>query len=127
MAKVWGLIRDAIVDAFRTLCYFIKVNLRYIANMLEFALPYMMFYVGLSLDEFWVPELFVPIAMFISIYLFRYSAERLGVGNRIPPIPNKRFTHVDEDGEVSIENDRLQELILYTADLEDWFERKNVL
>ncbi|MBR6605785.1 MAG: hypothetical protein IKK92_07965 [Prevotella sp.] len=95
--------------------------------MLEFALPYMMFYVGLSLDEFWVPELFVPIAMFISIYLFRYSAERLGVGNRIPPIPNKRFTHVDEDGEVSIENDRLQELILYTADLEDWFERKNVL
>lgn len=127
MAEILNLFIDAILDALRAFGYFIKCNLRYMANVFEFILPYMMFSVGLSMDEFWVEELLIPIAMFTSIYLLRYSAERLGVGNKIPPIPNKRFTQVDDDGEVSIENSRLQELILYMADLEDWMERKNVL
>lgn len=44
------------------------------------------------------------------------------------PIPKKRFTEVDEEtGMVSIERDRLQELFIYTADLEDTFERKGML
>ena len=37
------------------------------------------------------------------------------------------FTEVDDYGEVSIPNNRIQELILYLADLEDWLERKGLL
>lgn len=44
------------------------------------------------------------------------------------PVPNERFTVVDEDNDmVSIDNDRLQEMLLYVADLEDTLERKGVL
>lgn len=38
------------------------------------------------------------------------------------PLPSKRFTEEMEDGEVRIDKERLQELILYMADLEDYFK-----
>lgn len=38
------------------------------------------------------------------------------------PVPGKRFTEDRGDGEVTIEYARLQELILYMDELEDWLE-----
>ena len=38
------------------------------------------------------------------------------------PIPVKRFTTESRDGEVTIENNRLQEMIIYVCDVEDWLE-----
>ena len=51
---------------------------------------------------------------------------RAGKGASIP-MPSKRFTEVDGDGEVTVEQSRLTELILYTADLEDWFAKRGML
>lgn len=71
-------------------------------------------------------ELLIPIVVFIMIYLVNSYANKIGKGITIP-VPDKRFTEVDDDGEVSVENRRIQELLLYTADLEDWLERKGML
>ena len=40
---------------------------------------------------------------------------------------NRPRINYDDYGEVSIPNNRIQELILYLADLEDWLERKGLL
>ena len=63
---------------------------------------------------------------FITSNLLRSYANKIGKGTTIP-VPDKRFTEVDDYGEVSIPNNRIQELILYLADLEDWLERKGLL
>lgn len=71
-------------------------------------------------------ELFIPIVVCVIIYYLRSYANKIGKGTTIP-VPEKRFTEVDDYGEVSIPNNRIQELILYLADLEDWLERKGLL
>lgn len=110
---------------------FIKNNLRMFANILNLLMPYTMYFVGhyvcetfgyMELGE----ELLIPLGFMLVIYYLRSSANKLGKGITIP-VPNERFTQVDEDGEVSMENRRIQELLLYTADLEDWLERRGLL
>ena len=122
-----NLLKEVLRDTWFGVAYFIRSNLRHIANIIEFALPYCMFYAGMNNNLNVVLALLGPIIVFLGIHIIRSLADKLGTGNRIPPVPGKRFTQVDDDGEVSIENDRIQELILYLADLEDWMERKNIL
>lgn len=38
------------------------------------------------------------------------------------PVPAERFTHYEGDGEYTMEQARISELVLYMAELEDWFE-----
>ena len=71
-------------------------------------------------------EIFIPVLVMFIVYFLRSLANKLGTGD-IVPVPVKRFTIEGEDGEISIENNRIQELILYLADLEDYLERKGFL
>lgn len=115
---------DAIVD-------FLKNNLRNFATALRVVLPYLMFFVGqLVMKErerisvgF---ELFIPIAFAIAIYVFHFIANKINKGISIP-VPRERFTEVHDDGEVNVEKERLHELILYVADIEDWLQRRGFL
>lgn len=121
------IILEIVKDTLRNISYFIESNLRSFAKILNFALPYVMYMLGqhtykIKLNE----ELLIPIVVFIMIYLVNSYANKIGKGITIP-VPDKRFTEVDDDGEVSVENRRIQELLLYTADLEDWLERKGML
>lgn len=120
-----------ILDVCYALCYFIESNLRNFARILNLVLPYLMYLIGQYVYEdrgnFAIgSEIFIPIIFCMIIYYIRSYANKIGKGTTIP-IPNERFTEVDDDGEVSIENNRIQELILYLADLEDWLERKGLL
>lgn len=121
------LIKEILSDISVATRYFIKRNLGGFANTLEVILPYLMFWIGLHAYSFLDWALIIPVVMLFYIYCLRAAADKLGTGNKIPPIPAKRFTRVDEDGEVSIEYDRIQEVLLYLGDLEDWLERKNML
>lgn len=105
--------------------YFFKINLRYISYVLILVLPYAMYFLGLN-DVKTGIELVIPICCLILSYCIKEAADRSNVGNRIPT-PKERFSKVDEFGEVQIENSRLEELILYVADLEDWLERKGLI
>lgn len=122
---------EVIFDAFYAFADFVKNNLLMFSNALNLIVPYMTYFIGqyvaFERKEIAVGgEIFVPLIFLIIIYYMKCIANKLGKGTTVP-IPDRRFTHVDEDGEVSIENKRIQELILYLADLEDWLERKGLL
>ena len=126
--KVTGAIIHDIVQAIH---YFITNNLRNFAQILNFILPYIMYVIGqkVCLERGKIAfggEIFIPIIFCVITYYIRSYANKIGKGTTIP-VPEKRFTEVDDDGEVSIRNNRIQELILYLADLEDWLERKGLL
>lgn len=119
------------VEAFYEVLYFVQVNMKYMATIVEIALPYCMYMLGqnLAMERGSIEvggEIFVPILCMVVIYYTKELANKSGKGNTIP-IPKKRFTEVDEDGEVSVENSRIQELLLYVADIEDYMERKRWL
>lgn len=122
---------EIILDVVRAAAYFITHNLRNLARLLNLILPYAMYFIGQRVyadrGQFAVGfELFIPIIVCVIIYYIRSYANKIGKGYTIP-VPDKRFTQIDDYGEVSISNNRIQELILYLADLEDWFERKGLL
>lgn len=133
MKSVLNIIIEVTTETLYGIRYFIKSNLQNFATILNTALPYAMFYIGqgvaLREDKLSVfnPEIaIIPLFIFILIFYIKSTANKLGKGTTVP-IPDKRFTEVKDDGEVSIENGRVQELILYLADLEDWLERKGLL
>lgn len=131
MAKFFDIVLEVTIDALCNFAYFVKNNLTNFANILNLILPYVMYFVGQyivykreNISIGW--EICIPIFFVVTIYYMRSAANKMGKGITIP-IPDKRFTKVDDDGEVSIEHKRVQELLLYTADLEDWLERKGLL
>lgn len=132
MITLFEIIKEITYDAFYGFAYFIKINLVAFANVLNFVIPYLMYFVGvyvangkISIDVIGY-EILIPLGFAIVIHYLKGTADKLGRGTKIP-VPEARFTSVDGDGEASIENNRIQELILYMADLEDWMERKGLL
>lgn len=69
-------------------------------------------------------EVFVPIILVITGFILKSYARVSGNDHVDLPVPYRRFTQVDDDnGQVDVDYNRVQEMILYMADLEDWFER----
>lgn len=131
MKKIFRIIVEITVDALNNIKYFIESNLRNFAKALNIVLPFMMYFIGkfVVVDRNNTAiggEIFVPFVFFVIIYYLKSTANRLGKGITVP-IPNERFTKTEDDGEVTIEYSRIQELILYVADVEDWLERKGLL
>ena len=131
MKRFVEIMFEITIDAFNNVLYFIKNNLMVFATTLNTIIPYIMYIIGqqvmMDRNKFTVGgEIFVPLVFAIIIYYLRSTANKMRKGITIP-LPDKRFTTVDDDGEVSIENKRVQELILYMADLEDWLERRGML
>lgn len=69
------------------------------------------------LNMFWLTVLAQATCLLLSKYLKYSEVEDTGF-----PVPAKRFTSESRDGEVSIEKSRLQEMILYVSEVEDWLE-----
>lgn len=70
-----------------------------------------------SMNMFWLTVLAQSVCFITSKYLKYSEVEDNGF-----PVPTKRFTTESRDGEVTIENSRLQEMIIYVCDVEDWLE-----
>lgn len=107
-------------QAFRNMSYYIYALLRFLS-------PYAMLLAGLYFNdygnEFWSWMIFVaPALLEFVLYFLKTYANKIGKGNTVP-VPRYRFTMCSSDGEVSVENDRLQELLLWVADVEDYIER----
>ena len=112
---------ELIQDFFRML----KNGIPIFSIILKASIPYMMYYFG-KYEPNKIYWLFLPMVVwFVTIVLDRL-AEKTGKGKNIP-VPIKRFTEEDSDGEVSIEQSRLQEMILYVNDVEDYLERHHLI
>ena len=126
-----NIIIDITLDVFYNILNFVKTNLTRFANIINFVIPFIMYFIGqqIAIDEGqlvineWI---IIPLFSFVCIFYIKSIANRIGKGIDVP-IPEKRFTNVSDDGEVNVEYNRVQELILYMADLEDWLERKGLL
>ena len=116
-----------ITEMMWSIVYYLKNNLFAIMCLIQGILPMIALIVGFKLDTDYVPAC-VIILIFIqsAVSYTKKLMESMGKGNDVP-VPRKRFTTVDEDGEVTVRVDRTQELILYVCDLEDYLERKGKL
>ena len=123
--KFIRITKEILIDAYYTIIYVAEKNINNLSNMLLFCLPYIMYFLGkgkIEINKYTT----IPIVMFLVIMFLKTYANKIGKGSTIP-IPERRFTEVDEDGEVSVEVSRTQELLLWTADVEDWLHRKGLL
>lgn len=131
MKNITKIVVDITHDVLANIAYFIKNHLTSIANLVTLISPYIMFFIGqntaIKAGKVHVNiMIIIPILFAIISFYLKSIANKIGKGVDVP-LPDRRFTQVDDDGEVSIENSRLQELLLYTADLEDWLERKGLM
>ena len=123
--KFIRITKEILIDAYYTIIYVAEKNINNLSNMLLFCLPYIMYFLGkgkIEINKYMI----IPAVMFLIIMFLKTYANKIGKGSTIP-IPERRFTEVDEDGEVSVEVSRTQELLLWTADVEDWLHRKGLL
>lgn len=117
------MIHSIFIDAINKLLYWLHSNLVNISNVLEFICPYIMvsLYINSRTGRFLVWLL--PPFFWLVAYVLKEIANKTGKGLSIPK-PIKRFTEVSEDGEITIPMDRVEELIVFMYDLEEWYERK---
>lgn len=116
--------------------YFIDENSFNFACIINGLIPLITFTIGYYIDnksvtmiEFILLLLLVififTVLTFASSYLKAY-ANKIGKGEELP-VPSERFTTEDEFGEVFVNVDRMQEMILYVADVENHLKRKGFL
>lgn len=119
------------VEMFNTTTYVLSTSIFPLSKILVFILPYLMLLVGLTVYKdsglgMKVFFLVIPVLISLFSYFLKSLANKIGKGET-PPVPVKRFTSDDGDGEVSVEHSRLQELLLFVFDYEEWLERKGYL
>lgn len=131
MKRLWDLIVLVIVEILYEVLYFIEDNLNNFGRLIEILLPYGMLILGGICykqrgELAFGAEIFIPVLVLLVAYFFKGLANKIGKGDTFP-VPQNRFTSVDEDGNPEIEVDRVQELILYIYDVEEWLRRKGRL
>lgn len=111
MIKAIQIYLSLIRDRFLSLGKYIILSLRFIT-------PYVILLLT-QIYGFCFIYLLLPLVVWVITSVFDIYLSNKGLGSRIPK-PIERFTEDIGDGEIVIRNDRLQELILYTNDLENW-------
>lgn len=106
-------------------------NIIIIINIFVLISLYMMLYLGAKLHyerqvftlggEFIIPPLIILISSFI-----KFIANNKIQGYKTLPVPIKRFTQSTLD-EVTIDNRRVEEMLMYLNDLENWLEENGYL
>lgn len=119
--------KDITITLFIVIKNVILRNLQGFINLFKFILPIACLIGGRFLNS---KEIKITIICIILIYVLMYYIEqflnRIGKGSNIP-VPVERFTIEDEYGEISIENKRISELIIYINDVENWLTKKGLL
>lgn len=107
-------------------------NFGFVITYLTYVLILFTYFVGngcvLIEDDVDLLNIAVITLMMILIRIAAFCLKEVSPVKDGIPIPEKRFTEIDkDDGMVSVDNNRIQELLLYVADLEDSLERKGLL
>lgn len=120
------MLLEAIREGLTNVVAWYRSRTRTFAVICDLCCGYTMLYIGSGGDIHFGWPLLVPIGFVLVAGYLRWYGNRIGKGVTIP-VPSKRFTEVDDDGMVSVDYDRTQELLLYIADLEDWLERRGIV
>lgn len=123
---------DTVVDAWWAFVEFMRSHTLQFSNVIFVVAPFACMFIGSYVvysrgGAFEVGgELAIPFVLVTIGALLRGYANKVGKGTDCP-VPQDRFTSEDEYGEVFVETSRLQEMILYVDDVENWLTRKGML
>lgn len=115
-------------ELYNELKFLIKNSIYPVVTLYGAAFPTMCFFMGkaqLPDEPTWLLIVLIMVAQ-IALYCIKWYLTKMGKGNDVPS-PVERFTSVSNDGEVTVDVDRMQEMLLYVADVEDYLERKGLL
>lgn len=119
---------EPLMEQMSTILFYAKNNAYALLCIMHFALPTVCIVLGQNLGS--STSVITPVCIVLAVQMVLWYTKKvyskMGKGED-PPIPRVRFTHIDASGEVSIESERVQELLLYMADLEDYYNRKGKL
>ena len=94
-------------------------------KLIIFLLPYCMYYLALKKPISEYLALIIPICFYLLSYILKLISDASGKGD-ITPVPSELFT-TEIDGEVSVDRDRLSELLIFVNDYEKYLKRKGLL
>lgn len=128
-----GAAKDTVKDGFSSIGKWFNDNTRYFFKLMVILGPALFLAIGAGAVRLGFDNDLATVALFVAAIIwplaalfFKGYSDRIGKGD-IAPVPLKRFTEKEEDGLVTVRQDRLQEMILYLADVEDWLERKGMM
>lgn len=104
-----------------------------VGNVVNIAAPYIMLLVGEYVYSFRGKftiggEIFLPIVFLGLVFVLRALGKNSKEQKRNAiPVPLKRFTRHEGKGVYNVDYARLEEMIIYMADLEDYLESKDLL
>lgn len=98
-------------------------NLFLYIHIMQFLLPYLYIYLVYKIGvNVWI--LFLPILLSICFSIILGYLDLHNKGRDIPK-PTHRFTTDMGDGEITIKQEELPEIILYLYDVENWLDRNS--
>ena len=105
--------------------YKITHSLSPLSKIIILVTPIVMYWIGRGQIKFdwW---LILPISLICIASIFRRVSNRIGRGDTFP-VPKEKFTSVDEDGNPYVGAQRIEELILYVADVEEWLQKNGYI
>lgn len=131
MKKYMKALKDSFVDLVLTFFRFDINLMKTLTSLYSLWFPYVCLFIGEYLCKIRNGvliggEIFFPLIVFIITCYVKKFLNRIGKGERIP-VPESRFTIVSDDGEITMERERLEELMVYVSELEDYLENKSLL
>ena len=120
--------RSSISELYYQFKYFISINIKYLIKLIDISIPYIYAYISILLyrernDIIIGYEVLIPIIAYIILSVLNSFLNKINRGYDIP-IPRERFTILNDNGNVSVDNSSINDIILYLYDLEEYLKSK---
>lgn len=120
--------RSSVLELYYQFKYFISINLKYLIKLIDISIPYIYAYISILLyrernDIIIGYEVLIPIIAYIILSILNNFLNKINRGYDIP-LPRERFTTLNDNGNVSIDNSSVNDIILYLYDLEEYLKSK---
>ena len=120
--------KSSILELYHQFKYFISINLKYLVKLIEISIPYIYAYISILLYKernnlIIGYEVLIPIIAYIILSVLNNFLNKINKGYDIP-LPRERFTTLNDNGNVSVDNSSINDIILYLYDLEEYLKSK---
>lgn len=120
--------RSSISELYHQFKYFISINIKYLIKLIDISIPYIYAYISILLyrdrnNIIIGYEVLIPIIAYIILSVLNNFLNKINKGYDIP-LPRERFTTLNDNGNISVDNSSINDIILYLYDLEEYLKSK---
>ena len=120
--------RSSISELYHQFKYFISINIKYLIKLIDISIPYIYAYISILLyrdrnNLIIGYEVLIPIIAYIILSVLNNFLNKINKGYDIP-LPRERFTTLNDNGNVSVDNSSINDIILYLYDLAEYLNSK---